>query len=373
MASTETPQRIAKLTPLAEVLAAVDRLARPVPPRTVDLDHAAGRVLAADVAPEARIAPTIALRDGWAVRSDLLLDASAYAPVPVSAAWVEAGDPLPDDTDAVLPPDAVIGAHGGQEAIAPATPGEGILRAMEGGEAEPLRRAGVALRAVDIAALRAAGVRRVEVREPRVNIVSTNRQVDAATDTAAPLLAAAVEAAGGRACVMRASTAAATLEIALRDEAADAVMTIGGTGEGRGDRAVAIVAGFGEVVAHGMGIRPGETAALAEVGGRPVFMLPGRLDAALAAWLLVGRHILRNMTGATAPEQSLPAILARKVVSTIGLAEAVLVRCGENGAVPIAGTFFPLQALAQADGWVLVPPESEGYPAGASVDIRPLP
>jgi molybdopterin biosynthesis enzyme len=272
-----------------------------------------------------------------------------------------------------LPPDAVTEEQDGQETTQSIASGEGLLRALEGGEAEPIRRAGFALRAVDLAALRAAGVRRVGVREPLIAIVSTNRHVDPPADTAAPLIAAAVEAAGARAHIMRAAAAAGVLESALRDGSADAVITIGGTGEGRGDRAVAIVAGYGDIAVHGMGIRPGETAALAEVGGRPVLMLPGRPDAALAAWLMVGRTLLKHMTGEDAAELTMPATLTRKIVATIGLAEVVLVRQVENGVEPVTAELFSTQALSRADAWVLVPADSEGYPAGASVEIRLLP
>jgi molybdopterin molybdotransferase len=66
-------------------------------------------------------------------------------------------------------------------------------------------------------------------------------------------------------------------------------------------------------------------------------------------------------------------ILSRKIASTVGIAEMVLVRKTDSGLDPIGGPLLPLHAFAQAAGWVLVPPESEGYPAGATVDVRPLP
>ena len=71
-----------RLAPLAEVLARVDALARPVEARAVDVAAAGRRVLAADVSvAQALPASAIALRDGWAVRSDLVSDAGPYAPV----------------------------------------------------------------------------------------------------------------------------------------------------------------------------------------------------------------------------------------------------------------------------------------------------
>ncbi|MBN8921425.1 MAG: molybdopterin-binding protein, partial [Rhizobiales bacterium] len=158
MSPPDAPQRIGRLTPLNEVLAALARLARPVAARALPLDLACGRVLAADMASQmASAGRAVALRDGWAVRADLVADAGPYMPVPVSTTWVEAGDAMPDDTDAVLRPDAVQQSGEAREAVASAQPGDGVLRSLPGGE-EPLAQAGTMLRALDIAALRGAGI-----------------------------------------------------------------------------------------------------------------------------------------------------------------------------------------------------------------------
>src|SRR5262249_56137581 len=69
-----------------------------------------------------------ALRDGWAVSSDLTTDAGAYAPVPLPAAvWVDVGEPLPGDADAVAPLDGIAIRDGAAQALAPVGPGEGVL------------------------------------------------------------------------------------------------------------------------------------------------------------------------------------------------------------------------------------------------------
>ena len=110
-------------------------------------------------------------------------------------------------------------------------------------------------------------------------------------------------------------------------------------------------------------------------GPRPILLLPGRLDAALAIWLLVGRRILDRLASANPdrePAETLP--LARKVTSTVGLAEIVPVRRSADGqAEPLASKYLPLSSLARSDGWILVPAESEGYSAGTPVQVRPWP
>jgi molybdopterin molybdotransferase len=369
-------QRIIRLAPLSEVHAAVDGLATPVKLRWIDVGDAVGRVLASDTSVEAALpAKPMAFRDGWAVSSDVVADAGPYAPVPLNeVAWVENGQLLPAGTDAVLPLDAVTAAGSTYEAIAPASPGEGVIAAgADATPGQPLRRMGEMLRGVDIGALRAAGVTRVEVRSPRVDIISTSPEISAATDSVAPLIARALEAIGATAHIVRSVRDGSALEHLLASDSADAVITIGGTGVGHRDRTVEVVAQIGSVAIHGMGIRPGETAALGQVGVRPVLMLPGRIDAALAGWLLVGRRIVHGLTGAIERELTRAGTLTRKITSTIGIADIVLVRRGEHGLEPLATQHVALQAMTRADGWVLVPPESEGYPARTIVDVRALP
>jgi molybdopterin biosynthesis enzyme len=361
------------------VFACIDALARPAAPRTVELAAAAERGLAADVVVEAALlATTIALRDGWADASDRVADAGPYAPAPLMPAptFVEVGAPLPHDADAVLPPGAVTLRDGIGEATASAVPGEGVLAAgADAAPGRPLRRAGEALRAIDLAVQRAAGVPRVTVRAPRLRIVTANALIDAVDDTVAPLIARAIDAAGGVAEIVRvALDGAPALARALQEsEDTDAVIVVGGTGAGRHDTSVRTLARLGTVDIHGVGLVPGESAAVGAVGARAVLMLPGRLDAALAVWLVLGRHLLMRLTGRSGDDAGTPVRLARKIASTVGLAEVVLVRRCEGGVEPIASGSFPLQALGQADGWVLVAPDREGFPPGATVDMHALP
>jgi molybdopterin biosynthesis enzyme len=65
--------------------------------------------------------------------------------------------------------------------------------------------------------------------------------------------------------------------------------------------------------------------------------------------------------------------LSRKVASPLGLAEVVPVRRRFSQVEPLASAYLAPQALARADGWILVPADSEGYPEGTKVPVRPWP
>jgi molybdopterin molybdotransferase len=257
-------------------------------------------------------------------------------------------------------------------ALAPLAAGDGILPPgadMEAGEV--LRRAGAHLRASDIAACAVLGHSRVDVREPRLRIVPARPDHDPVLAAIVSLLARAVEAAGGIAVM--APLDASGLEGALAAEDADAVIVVGGSGCGRRDRSIQTLARHGRVAFHGVGLMPGETAAFGMIAQRPVLIVPGRLDAALAVWLTLGTRMLARLCGRASDEEATTVVLTRKIASSLGFAELVPVMRQAQGVVRLASGYLSLQSLARADGFVLVPADREGYGAGAEVEMRPLP
>lgn len=373
MAASETIQTISRLTPLVDALSLIDLRVKAVTPRTLDIHAAAGRALATDASATLRPMAALALTDGWAVAAEQTLGASDYAPVALlqPPQRIEAGAPLPLGADSVAPVDAIRSGDGPAEALATINPGDGVL--PSGGDSDPgipLRRAGERLRLTDLAVFAALGRARATVREPRIRVLPVRD--DVIVVAAARLVAGDIVRRGG----------VATLEPAGRDMAAtlaadnaDAIVVVGGTGAGRNDDSIKVIARDGDLAWHGVAVTPGETAAFGFAGARPVLLLAGRLDGALAVWLTVGRRLQDRLAGAQRNDgdglETLP--LMRKVTSTVGLTEVVPVRCHNNQAEPLASKYLPLSSLTRADGWILVPAESEGYSVGAPVQVRPWP
>jgi molybdopterin biosynthesis enzyme len=360
-------QKIRQLMPFDKAVSALEGLAGPVAPRTMDVNEALGRTLASPILAAASPARPIALQVGWAEKADELTDAGGYSSVQLARApqSLEVGDELPVGTDAVAPPDAIVMRGGVVEAVSPVVSGEGVL--LIGGDidpSKPLRKAGERVRAIDAAVFTAARVAQVNVRMPRI-LIATARE-DLRLVPVAQVISRDCHARGGDALARN----GLDLDDALRADDCDAIVVIGGSGMGPRDRSVEALAAHGTVVAHGVGIAPGETAAYGFVGTRPVLIVPGRLDAALAIWLTLGRHLLALLAGSRESEPTSDLVLLRKVTSTIGLAEVVPVRRDNMHAEPLASKNLPLWALTQANGWLLVPPDSEGYPAGARVAIN---
>ncbi len=364
-------QRISRLTPLRAIMALIESRVSPVKARKYATAAAGGLTLADDIVTAARPTASTALSDGFAVDAAAVADAGPYTPVLLESLpqWVGAGAFLPGGTDAVAPLDAVMQRGERVEVVAPVASGQGVLPA--GGDAAAqtvLRRAGERLRDLDCAVAGSVGFAELSVREPRIWIARARAAVPPPVDAGLAMLARLVGKAG--AAIHGETT---QLHDALARDEADAVIAIGGTGGGRDDDSVRTLARFGQVAAHGIAISPGETAAFGFTGARPVLLLPGRLDAALAAWLLLGLPLLATLAGGR--DAATPALLSlkRKVTSTIGLTELVPVRRTGDMAEPLASGYLSLTALAQSDGWIVVPAESEGFPAGTPVAVRSWP
>lgn len=347
----------------------------PVAPVSLGLSEAVGGTLARDIVAMADLPPcTVALRDGWAVAAEAITGASAYAPILLGCepVWVEAGDALPPGTDTVLGEDAIPNPEAPVDRIrvveeAPETEGT-----RDAGADLPrghiLAGAGTRLTPSRILGLAACGLMHVDVRRPIVRLVATGP----AGATICAALAALIAADGGIAVeILRPPRDAESIAEAILGRPADAIFVVGGTGFGRTDLSTAALTRAGAVTAHGLALRPGETTGFGTAGGRPVLLVPGRPDAALASYLALGRPLLDALAGTHATDRR-AAPLLRKIVSTLGMSDIVFVRCRSEGIEPLGGAELPLHRLALADAVVLVPPEREGYGEGTTVEIIPL-
>ena len=123
----------------------------------------------------------------------------------------------------------------------------------------------------------------------------------------------------------------------LRSMPAPAIcsLTVGGSGVGRTDATVAALAGRGEIIAHGIALQPGRTSAVGRIGNTPVVVLPGAPDQAFAAWWTLALPVLDRLSGRR-PRKTLSLPLARKIASSVGIAEIVLLERKQGAWVTLA-------------------------------------
>jgi molybdopterin molybdotransferase len=362
--------RIPRLVSLEAALTRLASLAQPVVAKEIGLVEAVGAVLASRLQARADLPPhPIANTDGWAVRAEDLIGSSGYnAAVLQSPRWVDAGDAMPD-ADAVLAPEGVTFMSSDvAEAVGSVVPGEGVRhRGQDIAAGEILLEEGTRLEPRHIGLLRACGFETVGVRIPRLRIAIASE----GAALQGPMIRAWLEAAGGHVeDVVSAPGDRDALATQYRRPGADLVISLGGTGQGRDDCAVAALLDAGSVAVQGVALRPGATAAFGSADSATVLLLPGRLDAMMAGMLVLAMPAVAGATGFRNQQRSSAYSLVEKATSVVGLSEVFLgLPAGDAmRAVPLAEA--RLDALAQAVGWFIVPPELEGFAAGQTVHLR---
>ena len=371
------PQRLpASLTPLDLALAALlDRL-EPVAPIELPLAQALGCV-AAGMPPLGAHPPCdIAAADGFAFCARDLVGASSYSPLPLATAlaWVEAGDAMPQGCDCVISADLVDQTGPMAQVLGEAIPGQGVRRA--GGDiacGSVVLASGRRVGPLELGIARAAGWDHLRVRRPRLCLL--NIPATSGATATARLISECARAAGadvacaeatGRDAVSIAKGLDTAIDAAIEPGACDLLVTIGGSGVGRTDALVLALAQRGEVLAHGIALQPGRTAAVGGIEQVPVIALPGAPDRALAAWWTLARPVLDRLS-ARQKRQRLTLPLARKIASSVGIAEIVLLQKDAGTWMPLAVGELWFETLACADAYLVVAGGSEGFAAGTPV------
>jgi molybdopterin biosynthesis enzyme len=185
--------------------------------------------------------------------------------------------------------------------------------------------------------------------------------------TAAQLIQDSARSAGAEVVLAEAASRdvaaiAAELDIAT----CDLLVIVGGSGVGRLDATIGALGQRGEVIAHGIALSPGRTSAVGRIANTPVIAVPGSADQALAAWLTLALPALDRLSARQARRTTvLP--LARKIASSVGVAEIALLGRQDDSWVPLALGDLPYAAIVGANGWLAVPGNSEGFAAGTPV------
>jgi molybdopterin biosynthesis enzyme len=363
----------ASLTPLDVALAALLQRLEPVAPTELALADALG-CIAAEMPPlAAHPARDIAAADGWAMRAGDLVGASSYSPLPLagSPVWVEAGDAMPEGCDCVIDADLIDRAGPLVQALAEAIPGQGVRRI--GGDIAQGNRviaSGRRVRPRDLLIARAANLQKLKVRRPRLRIV--NIPASSGLAVTAPLISESARAAGADVLFGEAAARDAVSIARVLDPAScDMLVTIGGSGVGRSDATIAALAERGEVLAHGIALQPGRTSAVGTIGKIPVVALPGAPDQALAAWWTLALPALQRLSGQQ-PRNAVTLPLRRKIASSVGITEVVLLERNNDAWMPLAVGELSLEAIARAEAWLAVPGGSEGFAAATPVDAYML-
>jgi molybdopterin molybdotransferase len=387
-----------------EVVVEIDRRVGPLPAESVPLAQAGGRVLAQTVMAQVCVpAFARAAMDGYAVRGEETFGADPYNPAlfhivgasrpgrpfqgvvgPGQAVLILTGAPMPEGADAVVKVESCRARDQTLEVVEAAPPARHV-----GGVGEDIAAGtiplpvGRVLRPQDLGVLSALGVGEASVvRRPRVAILVTGDELlppgtparsCLIPDTNSVMLQALVRRDGGEPEVFGPlPDDREAIRAVLRSVEADAVLVSGGSSTGADDHAPSLVAELGKLTQHGLALRPASPTGLGFLAEVPVLLLPGNPVSCLCAYDFFGGRIVRRLGGRPPewPYRACDRPLAAKLVSALGRTDYARVRlvAGQVEPLAISGASI-LSGVCRADGFVVVPADLEGYPAGATVTV----
>jgi len=335
-----------------------------------------------------------AAMDGIAVDAEATFGARETSPktlvVGKDAFWVDTGDPLPKNTNAVIMVEDLHDKGDGLlEIMTPVSPWENVrVYGEDMVETELILPANHRLRPVDLAACLAGGVRELSVRrKPRVTIIPTGTELVPPTKDPGPgeIIEFNSEAFKGfleiwGACPLVDEIVSDDFEeIKTRVDKAvdrsDVVLVNAGSSAGSEDYTSKVVEDLGELLVHGAATRPGKPIVVGKVRGKPVLGIPGYPVSAVLAMDLYVKPLIMRLLGLPLPKSdTVQARLSRSITSPMGVDEFIRVKLGKVGdrlvATPIARGAALTTSLVRADGIVIAPRGSEGIIAGKTVEVR---
>ncbi|MEM1981442.1 MAG: molybdopterin molybdotransferase MoeA [Candidatus Hadarchaeales archaeon] len=384
-----------------EALGLVLSLSKTLGSEEVPLEEACGRVLFEDLFSPLDFPPfDRSAVDGYAVRAEDTFNASETSPRtlevvkgrvrPGKAAEIMTGRPLPPGANAVVMVEHTRRRGKEVEILLPVTPGKNVsTRGEDVRKGERVLEKGRRLGPQEVGMLACLGFRRVRVfRRPRVSILSTGSELrepgqklgrGEIPDINSYSLACAVRSCGALPILLgRCPDEKKELGRKLEEgtKRAEVMLVSGGTSVGKEDLVPELVRERGELLFHGINLRPGGPTAFGRIGGKPIFCLPGFPAACLLSYTFLVRPFLRFLQGLP-PERGLRKVearVSRRVASSLGRVDVVRVKLKEERglwAEPLRVTGAGiLSSLTGSDGFFLIPEDVEVVERGERVEVE---
>ncbi len=363
---------------------------------TIPVDDCLGRITAEPVfARRSSPAHNAAAMDGIAVHFATLASASEASPVTLAQDQfrrVNTGNAIPEGFNAVVMiEDVHFLENGNAQLHMPATPWQHIRTIGEDIVAtELILPESHQVRAIDQGAMLATGVTEIQVlRQPRATVIPTGSELIQPHNAPRPgeiiefnsrILSGYLRDWGAEASRSEpVPDDPDLLRAALKKAAAenDLVVLNAGASAGTRDFSSEVLAEIGEVIVHGVAIKPGKPVILALIDNTPVIGLPGYPVSAVLTMRLFVREMLSILLDRDLDEYGrIEATMSRPVHSSMGADEFVRITLGRVGqnlmATPAGKGAGAVMSLVRADGLLIIPAGSEGVGAGEKVSIELL-
>ncbi len=330
--------------------------------------------------------------DGIAVRAKDTDNASEAAPVILTEdkyLVVDTGDPIHPPYDAVIMAEDIVDVEEGVRITASAHPWQHIRPIGEDIVAgEMILPSNHKIRPIDVGVLLSAGIIEIDVvKRPEVAIFPTGTEIIEPEDkpedgsiieSNSRMFENMVTVAGGvgyRFPPIIDDYEQIKAKVSEAVDKHDMVIINAGSSAGTEDYTVHVLRELGEVIVHGVSIKPGKPVILAVVRGKPVIGLPGYPVSAYIGFENFVTPIIQKM--GKRPElltETLEAHISKRMVSSLKHKEYVRVKVGKVGdkfvAAPLARGAGAAMSLVRADGFCVIEQSSEGVEAGEKVKIE---
>ena len=393
-----------KRTPVNTLLSLVRKHSHLLPAEDIPTFEASGRILAEDILSPANV-PDFdrSAMDGYALNAEATFGATSYNPLmfkvvgqvtpgesykgvlkPGEAISIMTGAPVPSGANAVLMAENAEFSNDHIQVLEAVPPGKHVGKVGEDiKKNQKLLQQGRCLRPQDIAVLASVGITNIKVvRKPEVKLLITGNELlkpgeqpsgVQIVDTNSVMLAPLIERDGGvLAKVHHVPDDRDLLQKHLSKTDADLVCMTGGTSVGIEDHGPMLVDELGDLLAHGIPMRPAAPTGFGLIKGKKIFLLPGNPVSCLSAYDYFVRRSLCMMGGHSDewPYRNKKIKLATKISSEIGRIEYVRLRIENDLAFVIAsGGASILSSTTQADAFLLTEEDSEGFAEGDEVQV----
>ncbi len=370
----------------------------------VPLDEADGRVVGRPVVAPSDVPPFArAAMDGFAAKAEDTFGASTMDPrvlgciekvftgqVPARAleagqcTEIATGAPMPKGaTSVVMVEDTDKNSDGTVRIFRPVYPGQNVTKQGADIQAgQQVLSPGDVLTPSRIGSVAALGSGEIDVfARPRVAILSTGNEV---ADPGQPLgpgqiydinrftLGSIIRANGG--VPVPHATAPDTLQdleqalVACLEE--DVVIFSGGSSVGERDLILDVVHKLGEVLFHGIAVKPGKPTLFGRINGKPVFGMPGYPTSCLSnAYMMLVAPLRRMARLPPATPRTVRVPIAQRVVSTTGRHQFYTVRIIDGAAHPAFKASGDITSMSQADGYIEISAHTDIVEKGQEVEV----
>jgi molybdopterin biosynthesis enzyme len=151
----------------------------------------------------------------------------------------------------------------------------------------------------------------------------------------------------------------------------DVLVFSGGSSVGERDLILDVLGARGEVIFHGISVKPGKPTAFGLIGGKPFFGMPGYPSSCLSNGYILLVPLLRRIAQLPAYQPRVARLpLGRRIVSPTGRHQFYTVKVTGDGAMPAFKASGDITSMSQADGYIEIPTHTDIVEAGEIVEVK---